>query len=99
VDPWTQCVQGSSQFRGVHPDLHLFCPLCEWEPCPDWDVHVMWLQKLPGNLDQNVEEVLKEVDKNNDGDIDYEEFCEMMRNMQSSQIKRTATNYRKGAIL
>ena len=57
------------------------------------------MQKLPGNLDQNVEEVLKDVDKNNDGDIDYEEFCEMMRNMQSSQIKRTATNYRKGAIL
>lgn len=56
-------------------------------------------QNLPGNLDQNVEEVLAEVDQNNDGSIDYEEFCQMMRNMASSQVKRTVTNYRKGAIL
>lgn len=59
----------------------------------------MWLQKLPGNLDANVEEVLADVDKNQDGSIDYEEFSQMMRNMQSSKVQRTATNYRKGAIL
>ncbi len=59
----------------------------------------MWPQKLPGNLDANVEEVLADVDKNQDGSIDYEEFSQMMRNMQSSQVQRTVTNYRKGAIL
>ncbi|BDA50363.1 Calcium-dependent protein kinase 34 [Coccomyxa sp. Obi] len=57
------------------------------------------LKKLPGNLDTIVEEVLADVDKNHDGSIDYEEFSQMMRNMQSSKVQRTATNYRKGAIL
>jgi calcium-dependent protein kinase len=56
-------------------------------------------QRLPGNLDQNVEEVLKEVDRNNDGSIDYEEFSTMMRNMQSSNVRRALTGYRKGALL
>ena len=46
-----------------------------------------------------MDEVLKEVDSNNDGSIDYEEFSIMMRNMQSSQVKRALTSYRKGAII
>ena len=56
-------------------------------------------QKLPGNLDQQVDEVLAEVDVNHDGSIDYDEFAAMMRGMQSSQVKETAAIYRKGALI
>ena len=31
-----------------------------------------------GSADENIEQILAEVDKDNDGRIDYEEFCEMM---------------------
>ena len=56
-------------------------------------------QRLPGNLDQQVDEVLAEVDVNHDGSIDYDEFAAMMRGMQSAQVKETASTYRKGALL
>ena len=56
-------------------------------------------QALPGNLEQQVEDILKEVDTNRDGSIDYDEFAAMMRGMQSSQVKETAAIYRKGALI
>jgi len=34
--------------------------------------------KAYGNTDQNIEQILREVDKDGDGRIDYEEFCDMM---------------------
>lgn len=38
------------------------------------------LQKVAGaNVSNEVKNVLKEVDRNGDGRIDYEEFCDMMR--------------------
>lgn len=41
------------------------------------------LQKTGGgggaNLAASVREILSEVDKDNDGRIDYQEFCDMMR--------------------
>ncbi|CAK0786958.1 Calcium-dependent protein kinase 2 [Coccomyxa viridis] len=57
------------------------------------------LRRLPGDLDKNIDEILAEVDKDKNGEVDYEEFCEMMRGMQSSTIKRATTAYRKGAIM
>lgn len=38
------------------------------------------LQKVAGaNVGSEIKNILKEVDRNGDGRIDYEEFCDMMR--------------------
>jgi len=38
------------------------------------------VQKVTGdNVGTEIRNILKEVDKNGDGRIDYEEFCDMMR--------------------
>lgn len=38
------------------------------------------LQKVAGaNVNSEIMNILKEVDRNGDGRIDYEEFCDMMR--------------------
>ena len=38
------------------------------------------LQKVAGdNTTVEIKKILKEVDRNGDGRIDYEEFCDMMR--------------------
>jgi calcium-dependent protein kinase len=36
---------------------------------------------LKGLQMTNIDEILKEVDQNGDGEIDYKEFCTMMRNL------------------
>ena len=46
---------------------------------------VLVLQKVAGdNVTVEIRNILKEVDRNGDGRIDYEEFCDMMR-----QVKHT----------
>ena len=41
---------------------------------------VLLVQKVTGdNVGTEIRNILKEVDKNGDGRIDYEEFCDMMR--------------------
>lgn len=38
------------------------------------------VQKVAGdNVGTEIKNILKEVDRNGDGRIDYEEFCDMMR--------------------
>ena len=47
---------------------------------------VLVLQKVAGdNVTVEIRNILKEVDRNGDGRIDYEEFCDMMR-----QVKQVA---------
>ena len=42
------------------------------------------LQKVAGaNVSSEIKNILKEVDRNGDGRIDYEEFCDMMRKVIS----------------
>ena len=38
---------------------------------------VLWLKVFGPNVD--IEDVLKEADQNGDGEINYEEFCALMR--------------------
>ena len=43
---------------------------------------VAHLQRLPGDLDKNVDEILAEVDKDRNGEVDYEEvscFCTLSK--------------------
>ena len=43
------------------------------------------LQKVAGaNVGSEIKNILKEVDRNGDGRIDYEEFCDMMRQVISA---------------
>ena len=48
-----------------------------------------------------MEDILREVDTNNDGSIDYDEFATMMRGMQNDRVKEAGcdTAYRKGALI
>jgi len=32
-----------------------------------------WLQRLPGDLNKNIDEILAEVDKDKNGEVDYDE--------------------------
>lgn len=40
-----------------------------------------------GNTDKNIQQILSEVDKDNDGRIDYAEFCAMMLGTQDAPSK------------
>ncbi len=43
------------------------------------------VQKVAGdNVGSEIKNILKEVDRNGDGRIDYEEFCDMMRQVSPS---------------
>ena len=70
--------------------------------CTQWSLRCVALpvQALPGNLDQQVDDILMEVDTNNDGSIDYDEFAAMMRGMQNDKVKESGCDvpYRKGAL-
>ncbi len=48
-----------------------------------------------------MEDILREVDTNRDGSIDYDEFAAMMRSMQNERVKESGcdVNYRKGALV
>ena len=35
----------------------------------------MGMQRLPGDLDKNIDEILAEVDKDKNGEVDYDEVC------------------------
>ena len=43
------------------------------------------MQKVAGaNVGSEIKNILKEVDRNGDGRIDYEEFCDMMRKVAAT---------------
>lgn len=47
----------------------------------DW---VLLVQKVAGaDTSLEIKNILKEVDRNGDGRIDYEEFCDMMRQVSA----------------
>ena len=48
-----------------------------------------------------MDDILKEVDTNHDGNIDYDEFAAMMRGMQNDRVKEAGcdVSYRKGALI
>ena len=53
---------------------------------------VFVLQKVAGdNVTVEIRNILKEVDRNGDGRIDYEEFCDMMRQVTQISLLLVAT--------
>lgn len=50
-----------------------------------------------GGTSQSIQEVLSEVDKDGDGRIDYEEFCNMMRGTENNDpLGQRKSGLRKG---
>lgn len=51
------------------------------------------MQKVAGeNVGSEIKNILKEVDRNGDGRIDYEEFCDMMRQVRHSLLFCNSVN-------